>query len=150
MAFAPLPVTILNDTSSLHSLLGAIACVSAANVPDRLEFWKIPHRGVTHTLSIWSSLAAYGYMLAIGSWLIPFEALEPFSSILGAIICGFGCGGVSHWLGDVLNKQPVATLTPFDGVALYLFKSGQYQKLTVALIGLEAYLFILLLRSVGI
>ncbi|WP_147422109.1 metal-dependent hydrolase [Vibrio harveyi] len=147
MMFAPLPAAMLLDASPLHSMLGALACISAANLPDRLEFGKIPHRTLTHTLSIWLSIAVYGYMLALSLVVIPFEPLKATSTILGAIICGFGCGGVSHWLGDVPNKQPVSTFTPWDGFALYLFKSGEHQRFTIALIGLEAWFLILFLRS---
>lgn len=145
--FAPLPVYLLSDASALHSLLGAIGCLSAANLPDRLEFGKIPHRTITHTLSIWLSIAAYGYALAFSFVSPPLEALKPMSTILGAIVCGFGAGGVSHWLGDVMNKQPVPVFTPWDGFALYLFKSGSHQLFSVALIGLEAWFLIFFLRS---
>ena len=146
MMFAPLPASLLLDATPLHSALGALACISAANLPDKLEFGTIPHRTITHTLSIWLAIAVYGYMLALTLTTLPFEASKATSSIIGAIICGYGCGGVSHWLGDVPNKQPVSTLTPWDGFALYLFKSGEHQKLTVASIGLEAWLLILTLR----
>ncbi|UTZ44548.1 metal-dependent hydrolase [Vibrio campbellii] len=147
MMFAPLPAAILLDASPLHSMLGALACISAANLPDRLEFGRIPHRTFTHTLSIWLVMAAYGYMVALSLTNVPIAALQSTSTILGAIICGFGCGGISHWLGDVLNKQPVSTFTPWDGFALYLFKSGEHQRFTVALIGLEAWFIILFLRA---
>ncbi|WP_432773897.1 metal-dependent hydrolase [Vibrio parahaemolyticus] len=147
--FAPLPAIQLLDVSPIHSAIAALACISCGNLPDRLEFGTIPHRTITHILSIWLAIAIYGYLLAASKTTIPIEPLTATSSIVGAILCGCGAGGVSHWLGDVFNKQAVPVFTPFDTFALYLFKSGSHQRFTCGFISLVAWFFVLLLRELS-
>lgn len=144
--FAPLPAMSIGQISAPMGLVAAIACISAGNLPDRLEFGLIPHRTITHTLSLWFAMGLYGYHLTVDPTLTPFYEIKSYHEALGAILCGFGAGGVSHWIGDVLNKQPVPVFTPFDSFALYLFNSGDHQRFTCGLIALKAWLLTLLLR----
>ena len=146
LCFAPVPLALMADTTPLHSILAFLGCLSGSSAPDWLEFDRIPHRTYTHILSIWLAVTAYGYHLAVGGTFIPIEALKATSTILGAILCGFGCGCVSHWLGDVLNRQPVPIFTPFDRYCLNLFASGSHQRITCVFIFSVACILVGFLR----
>ena len=149
LAFSPLPIASLLDMHPALAAITGLACVSGSSLPDTLEFNRIPHRTFTHILSIWACMAILGYQMATGAITIPFELITPTSSILGAILLGFGCGGVSHWLGDVLNNQPVPVFTPWDKFSLNLFKSGCHQLLSCLFVSLVAWSGVAILRDVS-
>ncbi len=146
LAFAPLPLTLFYPVHPASAALALVGCFFGARAPDYLELDFIPHRTITHTLSIWLCVALYGAY----AYLPPdmrINELEATSKEIGALICGFGCGGVSHWLGDVLNIQRVPVFTPFDRFAFGLFRSGDHQAfscLFIFLISLALTLAILL------
>lgn len=149
LCFAPVPLALMADATPLHSILAFLGCLSGSSAPDWLEFDRIPHRTYTHTLSLWLAVTAYGYHLALGDTFVPIEALKATSTILGAILCGFGCGCISHWLGDVLNRQPVPIFTPFDRYCLNLFASGSHQRITCAFIFSVACILAAFLRPLS-
>lgn len=127
-ALAFSPATLSPD--ALHqperAALAIAGLLSGAGAPDWLEFRVIPHRTLTHTLSLWLCGALYGLNMMTGYFVELIPDLT-YHAALGALLWGFSCGGISHWLGDVLNYKPVPVLTPFDGVALGLFASGDKQ-----------------------
>nr|AKN37027.1 hypothetical protein [Vibrio cyclitrophicus]AKN38263.1 hypothetical protein [Vibrio splendidus] len=75
-------------------------------------------------------MSFFGYGLSFGEFALLIGELAEYNGIAGALLCGIGSGGVSHWLGDVFNKKPVPIFTPLDGMALRLFHSGERQALT--------------------
>ena len=141
LAFAPAPIIELINLSPVHAAIGGLACLSGSSAPDWLEFKIIPHRTITHVLSLWLCVAVYGYHLAYGL-TDGIPAITSANSFLGAFLLGFGAGGISHWLGDVLNKQPVPIFTLWDRVAFGLFRSGDHQRLTCLFISVVAWLYV--------
>ncbi|HCG5104969.1 metal-dependent hydrolase [Vibrio alginolyticus] len=130
IAFSPVAILPVWDTNPLLTPLCAMGLIIGSNAPDWLEFGVIPHRTFTHILSIWLCIALYGLLSLIG---LPYIEMTPFTPArpeLAALLAGFGCGGISHWLGDVLNMRPVPIVTPFDKIALRLFNSGTNQSFT--------------------
>lgn len=141
IAFAPLPCNLMGQVSIEYGAIAALSCVISSSLPDQLEFGRIPHRTITHTLSIWLLLSYFGYGLSFGEFALLIGEFAEYNGITGAALCGVGSGGVSHWLGDVFNKKPVPIFTPLDGMALRLFHSGEHQTLTcffIAVISLSA------------
>jgi membrane-bound metal-dependent hydrolase YbcI (DUF457 family) len=101
---------------------------NAVEVTKRL----LKHRGVTHIFVIWLAafLWAFCYLKA-GHDITGFTEL-PIMAV--AMIFGFCGGGVLHLLGDIPNKQKVPIFTPFDGIALNLWKSGNFERTTGGLL----------------
>ncbi|MGF1905226.1 metal-dependent hydrolase [Aliivibrio salmonicida] len=122
LAFSIIPTSLSLDHGFIFAFLSFMSCLSAASFPDWAEkLMKLPHRSLFHTLSIWVGLSMYSYSnLGDGP--------------LWCVLFGFSCGGVSHWVGDVPNKQGLPIFTPKDRFALHLWESGKHQNLTVLVI----------------
>lgn len=134
IAFSPVVIAPIQDSPTLV-IVAMMALIAGAGAPDWLEFKIIPHRTYTHILSVWLLGAHYGLCSAIGMDL----PLEQPPALIGAIVWGFCCGGVAHWIGDVLNMRAIPVITPFDKIALRLFNSGKHQPfscLFIFLVGL--------------
>jgi hypothetical protein len=134
LCISPLTINALSDVGAGASLISLVGCLSGSGAPDYLELNFIKHRTITHILSVWLAMATYGYSLAHGLIDAPCDALSEYEWIIGAFLCGYGAGGISHWIGDLPNKQPIPVITPFDRVCLGWFSSGEYQKTTSATI----------------
>ena len=124
--------------------------IVGSTAPDWLEFPKevkkkvngkimtvlvrrIPHRTITHTISVWVLAMAFFYISLAGTHAYSIPQLLP---IISAIGLGFSYGGVIHLLGDIPNKQRIPIFTKFDGVSLSLWKSGEFEKTLVFICGL--------------
>jgi membrane-bound metal-dependent hydrolase YbcI (DUF457 family) len=130
ISFSPVAITPLWPEYPTLTGLCAVSLIVGSNAPDWLEFGVIPHRTFTHVLTIWLCIALYGLFSILNAALLHQIGINAASKEIAAILLGFGAGGMSHWLGDVLNMRPVPIVTPFDKIALGLFNSGTNQPFT--------------------
>jgi inner membrane protein len=88
--------------------------------PDRLEYlgpWRwVRHRTVTHWWLLW--VALLGYAVYLGGFA-------------GALLFGFGLGGLTHLLFDLPNPMGVPALHPWHRVSLRWWRSGEHEWLLV-------------------
>lgn len=132
--FSIVPILICLDHGSISALLSFISCIAAASFPDWSErLFKIPHRTIFHTLSLWVALGMYSYENL---------SISPF----WAIGLGFSCGCISHWLGDVPNKQGLPIFTPLDRFSLHLWDSGEHEQITISLIAIIALMIAAMIK----
>lgn len=130
ICFSPAVLYPLWQQTPLLSGIACAALIIGSNAPDWLEFNIIPHRTITHVLAIWLSVAAYGLLSLNYDQLLHLMGFTATSGGIGAFLWGIGCGGVTHWIGDVLNQRPVPIVTVFDKISLRLFNSGEHQPFT--------------------
>jgi inner membrane protein len=88
--------------------------------PDWLEFpvggrRLIPHRRVTHWMTLWVALAVVAY-----------SNIGDFSPIVANTFLGFACGGLAHCLGDLPNPAGVPLIHPWERTSLDWWLSGKY------------------------
>lgn len=92
----------------------------------------LKHRGITHIILAWVAAFLWSFVyLKAGSDIFGWTDL-PKTTV--AILFGFFAGGVLHLMGDLPNKQKVPILTPWDGISLNIWKSGEFERTTGALL----------------
>ncbi|CAH7366272.1 conserved membrane hypothetical protein [Vibrio chagasii] len=144
IAFCAAPSVIaFNHSGVIPAVLAALFCIIGATAPDWMEIRRtvkgggsytlIPHRTITHIISVWAALVYWSYSSLLGTTLI-IETLPLIDSTYAAASTfGFACGGLIHLLGDIPNKQKIPILTLWDGIALNLWKSGKNETFMVIL-----------------
>ena len=129
--------------------------IVGSTAPDWLEFPKevkkkingktttvlvrrIPHRTITHTIALWVLMMCFFYISLAGTHAMGVPQLLP---IISAIGLGFSYGGVVHLFGDLPNKQRIPIFTRYDGIALGLWKSGDFEKTVIVICGVLSLYF---------
>ncbi|MGR5557814.1 metal-dependent hydrolase [Vibrio fortis] len=148
---APAAIAYESTSSIVPALFAYAACVIGSTAPDWMEIplskkqtnkdgtgeitvqkTLIPHRTWTHIICVWFALCvgAYGG-LGNESWFNLSIDLGPTNT---SFLLGFTYGGLLHLFGDLPNKQKIPIFTPWDGIALNLWKSGRFEKTLVGLV----------------
>lgn len=158
VAGIPLAVLCYQNGAGVTGTIGCLAaCVMGATAPDWLEVpYKskqkgkngtpqvvrkrlLKHRGVTHIITLWGMAFLWSFTyLKEGSDPLKFTE---FSLLMISLLFGFFGGGVLHLLGDIPNKQKIPIFTPWDGIAFNLWKSGEYERVTGAILLILSLLF---------
>lgn len=139
----------LSNSTFLGSLV-AIGTILGSTAPDYLEIRRkvyrdgqcvgtrtlIPHRTITHTVSLWVGLLYLAYCLAVGDNKVSdyIYSYINLGDYIPYFFIGYALGGILHLLVDLPNLQPIPILTPWDKFSLKLWRSGKMEPLIVTVI----------------